>query len=223
VLAAVVEGVARGCKAHDMPILGGETAQLPDIYELDDYDLSGTIVGVVSEKDALHGHAVKAGDVLVGYEASGFHTNGYTLVRRVLFGEMGLKVSDRFPQTGHTVAEVLLAVHRSYFKAIWPVRSRVHALAHITGGGILGNLNRVLPKETDARIRSGTWPVPAWCSVVQQGGGITDEEMRHVFNLGIGMIAVCAASEAEVIRKAAGMPTWIIGEIIPGSGQVQWA
>ena len=223
VLAAVVEGVARGCRAHDMPILGGETAQLPDIYEADDYDLSGTIIGVVSDKDAIHGHAVRAGDVLIGYEATGFHTNGYTLVRRVLFEDMKLAIRDRVPNTDRSVADVLLAVHRSYFKAIWPIRKQLHALAHITGGGISGNLNRVLPKDVDARIRSGTWPVPPYCTVIQQAGMITDDEMRVVFNLGVGMIAVCAPGDVDVVRRASNVPTWLIGEIIPGSGKVQWS
>lgn len=226
VLADVVAGVARGCKAHDMPILGGETAQLPDIYEPDDYDLSGTIIGVVSEREAIHGHDVREGDVLVGLAASGFHTNGYTLVRRVLFDEMRLSIGDRYPESDRSVGEVLLTVHRSYFQALWPVRGTVHALAHITGGGINGNLNRVLPDGVDARVKDGSWPVPSWCTVVQQAGRISAEEMRQVFNLGIGMIAVCAPQEAPAVQRSAradGIESWIIGDVVGGSGRVLWA
>lgn len=225
VLADIVAGVARGCTAHGMPILGGETAQLPDIYDPDDYDLSGTIIGVVSEAEALHGDRVRPGDVLVGLAASGFHTNGYTLVRRVLFTEMGLGPADSFPGMDRSVGDVLLAVHRSYFAALWPMRTRVHALAHITGGGVSGNLNRVLPASVDALIASGSWPLPVWCDVVQRGGRIGDDEMRQVFNLGIGMIAVCAETDvADVIAAAreAAVESWVIGRTAAGQGEVRW-
>jgi phosphoribosylformylglycinamidine cyclo-ligase len=225
VLAAVVEGVARGCRAHAMPLLGGETAQLPDIYEPADYDLSGTIIGVVSEREALHGDRVTSGDVLVGYAASGFHTNGYTLVRRVLFDDMGLGIQDRFPGLDQSIAEVLLAVHRSYYRALWPVRATVHAMAHITGGGIPGNLNRVLPATVDAVIHDGWWPVPLWCRGIQDHGRIAAEEMRRVFNMGIGMIAVCDPADVTAVRAAAtadGIETWTIGVVAPGRGGVRW-
>ncbi len=222
---AIVRGVARGCRAHAMPLVGGETAQLPDLYRAGDYDLAGTIIGVVSEGEALHGDRVRAGDVLIGYAACGFHTNGYSLVRRVLFDEMGLGVHDRFPETTRSVADVLLEVHRSYFAAVWPVRSRVHALAHITGGGISGNLDRVLPGTVDAVVRAGQWPMPVWCEVVQRGGRLDDEEMRNVFNLGVGMIAVCAAADRDAVRQAAeraGVETWDIGVTEAGAGAVRW-
>ena len=225
VLAAVVEGVARGCRAHAMPLLGGETAQLPDIYEPADYDLSGTIIGVVSEREALHGDRVRAGDALVGYAASGFHTNGYTLVRRVLFDEAGLGVDDAFPGLGQSIAEVLLAVHRSYFRALWPVRGTVHAMAHITGGGIPGNLHRVLPATVDAIIHDGAWPIPAWCRGVQELGHVPADEMHQVFNMGVGMIAVCDPGDVAAVRAAAAadaVETWVIGAVAPGSGTVRW-
>jgi len=225
VLAAIVEGVARGCRAHAMPLLGGETAQLPDIYEPADYDLSGTIIGVVSEREALHGDRVKAGDLLVGYAASGFHTNGYTLVRRVLFDEMGLGIHDAYPGLDQSIADVLLAVHRSYYRALWPVRGTVHAMAHITGGGIPGNLNRVLPATVDAVIDGGSWPVPAWCRAIQDHGRVAAEEMHRVFNMGVGMIAVCAPADVPALREAAtadGVETWTIGVVAPGGGTVRW-
>ena len=225
VAAEVVSGVARGCRAHGMPLVGGETAEMPDVYRPGEYDLAGTIVGVVGEDEALHGDRVRAGDVLVGYAASGFHTNGYSLLRRVVFGDLALGLDDPFPGTDRTVADVLLAVHRSYVAAVWPVRARVHALAHVTGGGIPGNLVRVLPAGVDAAVRDGAWPVPAPFAVVQRAGGVGDEEMRRVFNLGVGMIAVCAPADAAAVRGAAreaGVETWEIGAVVPGEGRVRW-
>ena len=223
--AAVVSGVARGCRAHGMPLLGGETAEMPDVYRAGEYDLAGTIVGVVSEREAIHGDRVRPGDVLVGYAANGFHTNGYSLLRRVVLGELGLGPDDPFPETGRRVADVLLDVHRSYFAPIWPARGQVHALAHITGGGIPGNLDRVLPAGVDAVVASGSWPVPAACRVVQRAGDVDEDELRRVFNLGVGMIAVCAAEDAPAVRAAAtgaGVETWTIGRVVAGSGRVRW-
>ena len=225
IVADVVSGVARGCRAHGMPLVGGETAQLPDVYQPGDYDLAGTIIGVVSEDEAIHGDHVAVGDVLVAYEASGFHTNGYSLVRRVVFDAMRLGMDDELPGTGRSVVEVLLTVHRSYFAAVWPVRHAVHALAHVTGGGIPGNLNRVLPGSVDAVVDDGAWTMPAWCRAIQHGGSVSEAEMREVFNLGVGMIAVCAPAAVDEVRagaKSAGVPTWIIGRVAPGSGRVRW-
>ncbi len=225
VAAEVVSGVARGCRAHGMPLVGGETAEMPDVYRPGEYDLAGTIIGVVPEAEALHGDRVRAGDVLVGYASSGFHTNGYSLLRRVVFGDLALGLDDPFPDTGRSVGEVLLAVHRSYFAAIWPARPRLHALAHITGGGIPGNLVRVLPDTVDAVVRDGSWPVPAPFGVVQAAGSVGDDEMRSVFNLGIGLIAACSSGDVAELRGAAreaGVETWEIGAVEPGKGQVRW-
>ena len=221
----VVSGVARACRAHAMPLVGGETAEMPDVYRPGEYDLAGTILGVVAEDEALDGGRVRAGDVLVGYASSGFHTNGYSLVRRVVFGDLALGLDDPFPDTGRPVADVLLAVHRSYLAAVWPARARLHALAHITGGGIAGNLVRVLPDGVDAVVRDGSWPVPAPFRVIQSGGSVGVEEMRTVFNLGIGLIAVCAPAEVAAVRSAAredGVETWEIGAVEPGQRRVRW-
>lgn len=225
VAADVVAGVARGCRAHGIPLVGGETAEMPDVYRAGEYDLAGTIIGVVGEADAIHGERVAAGNVLIGYAASGFHTNGYSLLRRVVFGAMGLGPDDAFPETDRSVADVLLTVHRSYFAAVWPVRALVTGLAHITGGGIGGNLSRVLPPAVDAVIRGDAWPLPAACRVVQRAGRISEREMRQVFNLGVGLIAACAPADAEAVRAAAsdaGVQTWVIGEVARGGGQVRW-
>lgn len=219
VIAALVHGVARGCQAHRMTLAGGETAQLPDLYEPGHYDLAGTIVGVVEEDRAIHGERVRAGDVLVGYASSGLHTNGYTLARRIVFDVLKLDLAAPFPDTGLSVAEALLAVHRSYYGAIFPVVDRMHALAHITGGGIPGNLPRVLPEGLGARIETGAWEVPAIFRVLQDAGRVSREEMFRVFNMGIGMIAVVGASDVAAVQRQAeqaGVATWVIGTVVAG-------
>ncbi|HYU08759.1 MAG TPA: phosphoribosylformylglycinamidine cyclo-ligase, partial [Gemmatimonadales bacterium] len=160
IAAQIVAGVARGCRAHDMTLAGGETAQLPDLYQPGHYDLAGSIVGVVEEDKALHGDRVQPGDQLIGYASTGLHTNGYTLARKIIFESMQLRLDAPFPETEQTVGQVLLAVHRSYAAALRPVLGDVHALAHITGGGIPGNLVRVLPAGTDAVVDAGSWPWP---------------------------------------------------------------
>jgi phosphoribosylformylglycinamidine cyclo-ligase len=219
VAAAIVDGVARGCRAHDMTLAGGETAQLPDLYAPGQYDLAGTIAGVVEEADALHGDRVQPGDVLLGYAATGLHTNGYTLARRIVFDTLALDLHDALPDTGLTVADALLAVHRSYFAAVSPALNRIHALAHITGGGIAGNLVRVLPEGCEAVVDSGGWQWPPLFRVLMRAGHVSLGEMRRVFNLGIGMIAVVARDDVDDVRGAAaraGVPLWIIGEVVPG-------
>ncbi|HYU29271.1 MAG TPA: phosphoribosylformylglycinamidine cyclo-ligase [Gemmatimonadales bacterium] len=218
IAAQIVAGVARGCRAHDMTLAGGETAQLPDLYQPGHYDLAGSIVGVVEEDKALHGDRVTAGDQLIGYGSTGLHTNGYTLARKIIFESMKLRVDAPFPETEQTVGQVLLAVHRSYAAALRPVLGDVHALAHITGGGIPGNLVRVLPAGTDAVVDAGSWPWPPLFRVLMRAGQVSRDEMRRVFNLGVGMIAVVARDNVETTIQAAErvqVPAWVIGEIRP--------
>jgi len=225
VAAALVEGITRGCTAHEMTLAGGETAELPDLYAAGHYDLAGTIVGVVEEDKALHGDAVAPGDVLVGYASSGLHTNGYTLARRIIFDDLRLDVGDRFPDSKESVGDVLLAVHRSYATAITPVLSELHALAHITGGGIAGNLVRVLPEGSEAVVEAGSWAWPEVFRVLKTAGNVSLGEMRRVFNLGIGMIAVVGRDQVDGVRRAAEraqVKTWIIGEIVPGETGVRF-
>lgn len=222
--AQIVEGVARACRAHDMTLAGGETAQLPDLYAPGHYDLAGSIVGVVEEDQAIHGDRVTPGDQLIGYASTGLHTNGYTLARKIVFEWMKLRIDDPFPETGRSVAEVLLAVHRSYAPALTPVLSRVHALAHITGGGIPGNLSRVLPPGMEALVKAGSWPWLPLFRVLMRGGQVTRDEMRRVFNLGIGMIAVVARDDVEAAMRAAErakVEAWLIGDIREASNTSQ--
>jgi phosphoribosylformylglycinamidine cyclo-ligase len=226
IAAAIVTGVARGCRAHDMTLAGGETAQLPDLYQPGQYDLAGTIVGVVEESAALHGDLVRAGDVLIGYASNGLHTNGYTLARRIVFDRLRLDGHDPFPEAGRTVAQVLLDVHRSYAAAVTPVLPRLHALAHVTGGGIPGNLVRVLPAGCEAVVDARGWSWPPLFRVLMRAGDVSLGEMRRVFNLGVGMIAIAARDAAEAVIAAArraGVDAWVIGEIRAGTRGVKFA
>ncbi len=225
VAAALVEGIARGCRAHQMTLAGGETAQLPDLYEAGHYDLAGTIVGLVAEDQALHGDRVAPGDVLIGYASNGLHTNGYTLARKIVFERLRLDVQDRFPDTDRSVAQVLLDVHRSYAPAVLPIITRVHALAHITGGGIPGNLVRVLPEGCEAVVDARSWPWPTVFRVLMRAGEVSVGEMRRVFNLGVGLIAVAGHAEVDGLlraAKAAAVDTWIIGEVRSGTAGVRF-
>ena len=224
--AAIVEGVARGCRAHGMALAGGETAQMPGLYQPGDFDLAGTIVGVVEEAEAIHGDTIVPGDVLLGLESSGLHTNGYTLARRILFDQLGLTVDARLPGSTATVGDTLLTVHRSYRDALAPVLGLVHGLAHITGGGIPGNLVRVLPEGCEAVVDSKSWTPPPLFGLLQREGKVSEAEMREVFNLGVGMIAVLPAAGVDAVRQsatAAAIESWVLGEVRSGVAGVRFA
>jgi phosphoribosylformylglycinamidine cyclo-ligase len=218
-IADIVEGVARGCRTHGMVLAGGETAQMPGLYQQGHFDLAGTIIGVVEEDEALHGDRISPGDVLLGYASTGLHTNGYTLARRILFDVMGLRADTPVPSLGTTAGDALLAVHRSYATAVMPVIGSVHGLAHITGGGIPGNLIRILPQGCRAEIRVDSWPMPPLFQLLQREGRVSDDEMREVFNLGVGLIVALpesAVEEARAAANAAGIETWLIGDVVAG-------
>jgi phosphoribosylformylglycinamidine cyclo-ligase len=219
----VVRGVASACKENECALLGGETAQMPDFYAKDEYDLAGFIVGIVERDRILDGSAVEAGDVLVGIESAGLHTNGYTLARRIVFDEMGLDVDDELPGTGRSVADELLAVHRSSLGLLSPLLAsgRVRALAHITGGGIPGNLPRVLPEGLGAEVDRTAWPVPPVFRTLQEAGRVERGEMDRVFNMGVGMVAVVRPDDMSDLIAAAderGWGAWRIGHVEPGAG-----
>ncbi len=224
-VAAVVEGIARGCRAHGMALAGGETAQMPGLFQPGHFDLAGTIVGVVEEDEALHGDRIAAGDVLLAYASTGLHTNGYSLARRIVFDRMGLGVHDQLGGLG-SVADVLLAVHRSYAASVAPVLPRVHGLAHITGGGIAGNLVRVLPDGCEAVVDPRSWELPPLFQLLQDAGEIARDEMRDVFNLGVGFITVLppdAVGAAAAAASAAGVATWTMGDVRRGPRAVRFA
>lgn len=225
-IAAIVEGVARGCRAHGMALAGGETAQMPGLYREGTFDLAGTVVGIVEKDEALHGDRIISGDVLLGYASTGLHTNGYSLARRIIFDRMGLGPADLLPDTGQTVGEALLAIHRSYLRSVAPVLPQVHGLAHITGGGIGGNLVRILPPGCEATVDPSTWVLPPLFRILQQAGGVSVDEMRDVFNLGVGLIAVLPPDAVAAARAAAdadGVATWIMGDVRRGQRAVRFA
>lgn len=218
-VASLVEGVARGCRNHGMALAGGETAQMPGLYRHGDFDLAGTIVGVVEGDQALHGDRIVPGDVLVALGSTGLHTNGYTLARRILFERMGLTVDALLPGLDTTVADALLAVHRSYDAVLRPLLPRIHGLAHITGGGLAGNLVRVLPEGVGAVIDTGSWTWPPLFQLLAEAGKVSTDEMRDVFNLGVGMIVVVAEEDADSVIVAAGqadVPAWRLGWVEQG-------
>jgi phosphoribosylformylglycinamidine cyclo-ligase len=223
VVESVVAGVAAGCRENGCALLGGETAEMPGVYTPPDYDLAGFIVGYVDEDAILGPHRVRDGDVLVALESSGLHTNGYSLARPIVRDRMGLKTEDVFPGENKTVAEVLLAIHRSYLGVLRPLVSRVHAMAHITGGGLPGNLNRALPNTLDAVVELKSWTVPNLFRQLQQAGGVETHEMFRTFNMGVGMVVIAPESEVQPILSAAGaqgIAAWRLGAVARGTGQV---
>jgi phosphoribosylformylglycinamidine cyclo-ligase len=223
VVEAVVAGVAAGCRENACALLGGETAEMPGVYTPPDYDLAGFIVGYVDEDAILGAQRVRAGDVLVGLESSGLHTNGFSLARRIVSDRMKLAVDDVFPGDQKSVADVLLAVHRSYLSLLKPLLANIHAMAHITGGGIPGNLNRVLPPNLDARVDTTSWQIPNLFAQLQRAGGVERSEMFRTFNMGVGMVVIASAEEAGTIidaSNAAGVPSWQLGVVAEGTGEV---
>lgn len=227
VVTEVVTGVAKACKENNCALLGGETAQMPDFYAAGEYDLAGFIVGVVARGAILDGTAIAEGDHLLGIRSSGLHTNGYTLARRIVFDQMGLDIDDEFPETGRRVGDVLLDVHRSYLPLLWPLlqEGRLRGLAHITGGGIPGNLPRVLPEGLGAVVDRESWTPPPLFRELARAGGVALDEMYRVFNMGIGMIAVVAPSDVEAVTQALtaeGEEVARLGRVEKGSG-VRWA
>ena len=223
---SVVSGVAQACKENACALLGGETAQMPDFYAADEYDLAGFIVGIVERDKVLDGSRVRAGDVLIGLPSSGLHTNGYTLARKIVFEAMGLTVNDAFPGADRTVGDVFLDVHRSYLNVLKPILAtdRIRGLAHITGGGIPGNLPRILGTELGARVDLSSWEVPNTFQVLGDGGGVELGEMLRVFNMGVGMVVLTSPDDADQVlsdlRDGGSMP-WVMGEVEAGEG-VRW-
>ena len=224
VVEAVVTGVAAGCRENGCSLVGGETAEMPGLYTPPDYDLAGFIVGCVEEDGILGADRVEEGDVLVGLASSGLHTNGYSLARRIVFDRMGLGVTNAFPGERASVADVLLRVHRSYLPALRPVLPRIHAMAHITGGGLPGNVNRALPDTLDAMIDAGSWEVPNLFQELEQAGQVDRAEMYRTFNMGVGMVVITGEADADAIQASASsahVANWRLGRIVRGAGQVR--
>jgi phosphoribosylformylglycinamidine cyclo-ligase len=221
----IITGLARGCKAAGCALIGGETAQMPGLYGEGEYDLAGSITGIADRSELLDGSRVKTGDALVGLPSNGLHTNGYSLARKVLFDLLGLKLTDRPAGLGSTLAAELLKVHRSYlpaFEKLAKMKGKpLHAAAHITGGGLIDNLPRILPKGCDAVIDPTSWKVPAIFGIIGKGGNVDPLEMYQVFNMGIGMVLVVPGKEAASIAKTLGGR--VIGAVTKGSGVVRFS
>ncbi len=222
-LEQIVTGVTRGCRENGCTLSGGETAEMPGVYTPPDYDVAGFIVGYVEEDAVLGSRRVVEGDQLVALESSGLHTNGYSLARRIVSERMKLAVHDPFPGESATVAEVFLRVHTSYLKALRPVLPRVHAMAHITGGGLPGNLNRALPEHLDAEVDTSTWTIPNVFQQLARAGAVSTEEMFRTFNMGVGMVVITGPSDADAVKHSArdaGISAWTLGRVKRGSGLV---
>ena len=223
VVESVVKGVADGCRLNSCALIGGETAEMPGLYTPPDYDLAGFVVGYVEENRILGAHRVLTDDVVIGLPSSGLHTNGYSLARKIVKDRLKLRPDDAFPGGGGAVSDVLLAEHRSYLTALKPVLDRIHALAHITGGGLPENLDRALPKNLDAVVDRSSWRVPNVFRVLQEAGGVEPAEMYRTFNMGVGMVVICAPSDVESVKSAAsaaGITGWNLGTLKAGSGAV---
>jgi phosphoribosylformylglycinamidine cyclo-ligase len=228
----IVKGISDGCIEAECALLGGETAILPDIYKVGEYDLAGFCVGVVERKHVLDGQEIRPGDKVIGLASSGLHSNGFSLVRKIVFDRAGLTPQTFVEELGRTVADVLLEPTRIYVRAVkttyrnYRVKRIVHGMAHITGGGLIDNPPRILPEGCAIRLRRGSWPVPRVFSWLQRLGSVDAAEMDHVFNMGIGLVLVVAEHFAEAIVRRiinrAKVPAWIIGEVVTGERKVEW-
>jgi phosphoribosylformylglycinamidine cyclo-ligase len=228
-LEQIVQGISNGCIQADCALLGGETAILPDFYAPGDYDLAGFCVGVVERRSIIDGRAIQPGDLVLGLASTGLHSNGYSLVRKVVFERAGLKVTDHVPELGRTVGEVLLEPTRIYVRPVrqvlahYRVKNVVHGIAHITGGGLRENIERILPPSVQVVLERGSWPVPPVFTWVQRLGDIDQQEMERVFNMGIGMVLLVSPYYGESIRHQlaqAGIASWPIGQAVEGPRQV---
>ncbi len=215
VAADVITGIATACKQNDCAVLGGETAEMPSIYANDDYDVAGTIVGIVEKDSILNGSRVEVGNVLIGLPSAGLHTNGYSLARKALFPRYD--IHDHVAELGGSLADALLAVHTSYLHPVAPLLNDnlITAISHITGGGILGNTKRILQPGQQLRIDWGSWHIPAIFTIIQRAGSIAEAEMRHVFNLGVGIILVVHKGNVDaVLERLSAHHPFIVGEVV---------
>ncbi|MGO8697923.1 MAG: phosphoribosylformylglycinamidine cyclo-ligase [Limisphaerales bacterium] len=230
----LISGFARACAENHCALLGGETAQMPGFYQNGEYDVSGTIIGVVEKSEILDGKSIRTGDAIIGLASSGLHTNGYSLARKIFFEQMKLEPRQVLPELRGSVGRELLKVHLSYgpllrgalkkFNRPAPRRRVVKGLAHITGGGFIDNIPRVLPKNCDALIRKGSWEVPPIFQVLAREGQIAEAELYQVFNMGIGMVMIVAADAAGAVLRfvrAQKARAWVVGEIARGRGVVK--
>ena len=217
IVAEVVAGISEACREAGCALLGGETAEMPGVYVEGEFDLAGTIVGVLDRESVLPRPDIHPGDVLIGIRSSGPHTNGYSLIRKI-FENVPLDMI--FPELGVSLADALLAPHRSYYPVLYSLLSDVKALAHLTGGGFTENIPRVLPEGVGVEIQIGSWPTPALFKLIQQRGEVAPEEMYRVFNMGIGMIAIVDKKNVAALQRAIPEQTFVLGEVVSGDRKV---
>jgi len=198
----IVQGFVKACKENDCALIGGETAEMPGLYGDGEYDLAGTIVGVVDEKKIVNGRKIKAGDALIGLPSTGLHTNGYSLARKVLLDRYSM--NEYFDELGTTLGDALLWIHRSYYRTVYPLLGRIEikGMAHITGGGIVGNTMRVLPRGLALRLDWKAWERPALFRMIQTTGSVPEDDMRRTFNLGIGLVLIVSKTKADTLLSA---------------------
>jgi phosphoribosylformylglycinamidine cyclo-ligase len=212
IVKTIVKGMSSACQQVGCALIGGETAAMPGLYSGEDFDLVGTIIGAVEKDRIIDGRSIEPGDVILGLASSGLHTNGYSLARNAL-GESKQALDVFYPELGQTLGQALLTVHRCYYKEIKPLLPLIKGLAHITGGGFPGNVPRIMPEGVTARFDTAAWTVPPIFKLIQRRGGIGRDEMYHVFNMGIGLVVIASATNAEKIVQA--LPeSKIIGKII---------
>ena len=227
IVASIVTGITEGCSENGCVLLGGETAEMPGFYADGEYDVAGFIVGIVNREKVIDGKTIAAGDVLLALPSVGLHTNGYSLARKLFLEVAGFTVNTKLESVGMTVGEALLQPHLSYLSALDGLldSGSVKGLAHITGGGLTENIPRILPPNTSVEIKQGSWPVLPLFTLMQQIGNVPGPEMFRTFNMGVGMVIICARQHAESIQshfRARGEPCFSIGEVIPGQQQVEF-
>ena len=203
IAAEIVKGFSIACRENNCALIGGETAEMPGIYDKQDYDLSGTIIGVVEKSKIIDGKNIKHGDLLIGFSSNGLHTNGYSLLRKVLLGKFNL--NETIDSLNRTLGDELLRIHKSYLPLIKILKQNIElkGLAHITGGGIEGNTKRIIPENLNLKIHWGNWEIPSIFKLIQDTGEINNEEMRKVFNMGVGLIAVIPAEQEGITMETA--------------------
>ena len=230
-LEQIVDGISQGCVQADCALLGGETAIMPDLYQRGDYDLAGFCVGVVEKKHLISGKQIAADDVIIGVQSSGFHSNGFSLVRKAVFEHAGLAVNDRIDELGETVGDALMRPTLIYTRLLRQIlghykkKNVVHGIGHITGGGLLENTERILPPNVDLVFDRDSWEVPPVFTWLQKLGQIPADEMTHVFNMGIGLALIVSpfyANTVTEIIQSFGLKSWVIGKAAAGSGKSRW-
>jgi len=222
VVAGIVEGVTNGCRENGCVLLGGETAEMPGFYQDGEYDIAGFIVGVVDREKVIDGKTIGPGDLLLALPSAGLHTNGYSLARKLFFEVAGYQPHTQLPELGMTAGEALLLPHLSYLKPLDGLLDQglIKGLAHITGGGLTDNIPRILPEGTAVRIEQGSWPMPPLFELLRRLGNVSESEMYRTFNMGVGMVIVCSANDAEIVERHLKEECYTIGNVVSGNREV---